>query len=102
MPDKKRMLVVLSVAALAIGLAGCQQGDRRDGGSAGSSAWTVGWSKIDTGLDPVEVLDLVGEPQDITVSKLRTVWHYSEDADGPRITFDTRSMRVERWQPPTR
>jgi hypothetical protein len=63
--------------------------------------WTIGWSALKAGMDGVEVLSLLGEPRHVKVTKINTIWYYSDRLpEGPRVVFDTRRMRVDRWQPP--
>lgn len=99
-----RTLGVLASVLLLTATVGCQTNEKRasDGADRASTPTrTVGWSKIRTGLDPVEVLTLLGEPHEVKVASLRTNWYYSADAgDGPEVVFDTRSMRVESWTAP--
>lgn len=97
-----RKLGIFAAALLLVAAIGCQSEPKRtDGAQAATPNRTVGWTKIRAGLDPVEVLTLLGEPHDVNVSSLRTRWYYSADAgDGPEVVFDTRSMRVENWTRP--
>jgi hypothetical protein len=87
----------------------CRQADSNDveaqpgaeKSTAGESAWSIGWSQLRSGMDPVEVLSLIDEPINIKVARVNTTWYYSQrGAEGPHVVFDTRQMRVERWRAP--
>ena len=97
------MIAVVALAVTAV--VGCQQPQRADSadqsGAQAASARTIGWDRIARGQDPAEVFDLLGEPMQISVTKLNTFWYYSaRGQQGPRVVFDTRTMHVERWQAP--
>ena len=100
-----RLIGGLCIVAILIGA--CQQAEPRyDEGAQAKSKYsepkyTIGWQQIKNGMDPVEVLSVLDEPVDIKVTKVSTYWYYSErGSNGPYVGFDTRSMKVDRWQPP--
>jgi hypothetical protein len=97
----------LSMAALLLlaPAAGCHQPGKNGAdvgaGQAPEAAWSVGWSQLKTGMDPVEVLSLLEEPRHVKVTRVSTTWYYSDrKAEGPHVVFGTRLMRVERWRTP--
>lgn len=95
-----RSIVVFGLCALLIG---CESGKRaQDPGTSGEVTYGRAWRQLRVGMDPVEVLDLLNNPAHVEIARLRTTWYYS-DARGenaPRVVFDTRSARVERWHSP--
>jgi len=48
-------------------------------------------------MDPVEVLSLLNEPREVSVTAVNTHWLFGDRA---HVVFDTRTMKVERWRPP--
>lgn len=101
MPHAK--LVVLLVIVGLVAVAGCATSDREAGsaGTESSAGWTVGWGQLKTGMNAVEVLEVLDEPVDVRVSKVSTTWYYSGRGEsGPYVVFDTRRSSVERWRAP--
>jgi hypothetical protein len=101
----KTSISLIGALCLVATLTACQHGTRDDSPSGSTQAaepnWTVAWSQIKLGMDPVQVLSLVGEPRDVKVTKISTAWYYSDRrAEGPHVVFSTREMRVERWRAP--
>ena len=75
----------------------------RGSARAAGPNWTVAWSQLKLGMDPVQVLSLLDEPRDVKITSANTSWYYSDrQAEGPHVVFGTREMRVERWRAPER
>jgi hypothetical protein len=69
----------------------------------GPPVYTVGWNQMRVGLDPVEVLTLIDEPRQVKVTRINTIWYYSDRGnEDAHVVFGTRNMRVERWRAPAR
>lgn len=107
---KRACLCGLLVCSAILAVA-CDQAQRRDEPVAtkqgstrsqpGEARFGPAWEQLRERMDPVEVLQLLGEPTAITVNKVNTYWYYSARAgDGPHVVFGTRQMKVERWRSP--
>ncbi len=106
---RKRIGWIMLLGA-AVTVVGCEQTQRANGSDQqdqSASTYrsepkrTIGWDQLRTGIDPVEVISLVGEPMDVKVSTVNTRWYYSNRGnEGPHVVFDTRTMKVERWRAP--
>ncbi len=106
----KAIELILSLF-LVIGITACHQPPKVEQstlaspeprtGQGSEPKWTIGWSQLKNGMDAVEVLSLLDEPRHVKVTKVNTIWYYSNRrAEGPLVVFDTRRMRVERWRSP--
>ena len=94
---------VLTVAIVATPLSACHTADRTTAPAGADTAPgdSALWNQLRAGLSHVEVLDLLGSPLNAEITRLRTTWYYSDRAaDGPSVTFDTRSMTLEQWRMP--
>lgn len=109
----KITIALTASVCLAATLSACRQAPR-DNAEAGSVStgraaqdanpkWTVAWSQLKPNTDAVQVLSLLGEPQQVKITKASTFWYYSSrGAQGPYVAFSTREMHVERWRTPER
>jgi hypothetical protein len=104
-------LAAMMLICLTLGVAGCSQSTVNDPADRPAASdretrtaeprWSIGWSRLKPGMDPVDVLDLLDEPKHVKVSRINTTWYYSDrQADGPYVVFGTREMRVESWRAP--
>lgn len=60
------------------------------------------WNQIRVGMSHTEVLELLGAPVEVKVSRVTTRWYYSDRAtDGPHVVLTTSRMTVERFRRPT-
>jgi hypothetical protein len=108
MPALERTATVTTVSVLAAALLSTGCGNGHDDGAAGMTVpaqatpvFAIGWNHLRKGMNPREVLDLIDEPMKVKVSTVSTRWWYSAYGDrGPRVIFDTETMKVERWYAP--
>ena len=101
-----RMLALVVLGCAVLGVPACSQCECSTGAEADAKPQVeakadINWNQLKSDMDAVEVLTLLGEPADVKVTKINTTWFYSNrGAKGPSVTFDTRSMRVDRWRVP--
>ncbi len=95
----RALVAALCVLAL-LPAGGCSEGGaqvRADGASAGGRE--IGWNELKAGMAPDEVLRTLGEPLDVKVEPINTVWYYSTArSGGPFVVFDTHGMTVSHWR----
>lgn len=102
-----RLRRAMAPAALLLLLAGttaggCAEGNadvQADRGPTGGRE--IGWNDIKSGMAPDEVLRTLGDPLDVKVEPINTIWYYSEArSNGPFVVFDTHGMKVSHWRRP--
>lgn len=100
----QRWAAVLMLAC-ACGLPGCSRDADGDGEVRTGRASDVdkppisAWDQLRTDMTADQVLALMGHPQDVRIEMLMTYWCYSDRGErGPHVAFDTKTMRVIRWQ----
>ena len=108
--SKRAYLWLIGIGILALALTACERSSRDSEvksddsqAKAGSSepGFTVGWSRLQSGMKSDEVLRLLDEPKSIKATTVNTYWYYSDrEADGPHVVFDSREMTVDRWRAP--
>ena len=65
----------------------------------GAEGPLAGFRQLRRGMNPSEVLVELGSPITIKTEMMFTYWYYSNHgSSGPHVVFDTRDMRVVRWQ----
>ncbi|MCO6436232.1 MAG: hypothetical protein J5J06_04000 [Phycisphaerae bacterium] len=58
-----------------------------------------GFQSLRRGMTPDDVLLELGSPLSTKIEMTYTYWYYSNRGDsGPHVVFDTRNMKVIRWQ----
>jgi len=100
--NRRYALAGLAALLLCMGWAtvGCSESNaevQAGGGSSGGRE--IGWNDLRVGMAPDEVLRTLGDPLDVRVEPINTIWYYSDArSNGPFVVFDTHGMSVSHWR----